>query len=273
MAIIFGIFYLFDIPVSTDEAMNPVYSGLVGIGANFFFIFASLSPVGEFFWRLRNGIKKAPPAALELCWQKADYAFNEVVKSARNKTKSVSKKVRLYYSSESGVNAFALGHRTVVLTDGMLRKNDLDVFKGVIAHEVGHIAHGDSDLNLGINVCNGFISVFMSVISVFVYVIIAVIAMNREKNWVWIAVLLRVFFNVVLVGIFRLWTMIGVACINATSRKKEYAADKFAKDIGYGEELSAFLSSLGGGRPVSKWYSVMYQTHPETGDRIKALAS
>jgi Zn-dependent protease with chaperone function len=54
--------------------------------------------------------------------------------------------------AESGINAFAAGHRlddaAVAVTRGALQSLSRDELQGVIAHEFSHIAHGDMRLNM-----------------------------------------------------------------------------------------------------------------------------
>lgn len=269
-AIVFFIFYILPFRVCDDPTMNKVYLGLIGLGINLFFIIISLTPAGEAMWRLRNGIKKQPPASLNSAWLAANAVFEEVRERAKSVTRNVSDKVTLYYSPTKDINAYALGHRTVIVTAGILRVPS-EYLKGVLAHELGHIAHGDSDLNLGINVSNGILTVFMTFTSVFAYLIVGLIIDSKNGLAQIVALFLRVLFNVIIIGLFRLWTLLGVLCINSSSRKAEYLADGFAKELGYGEQLARFLDVLDRSKVKSSKLSLMFQTHPDTVDRLHAL--
>lgn len=269
-AIVFFLFYILPFKVCDDAAMNKVYLGLIGLGINLLFIIISLTPAGESMWRMRNGIKKQPPASLSAAWRAANGVFEEVRTRAKSLSRGVSDKVTLYYSPTKDINAYALGHRTVIVTAGILHVPS-EYLKGVLAHELGHIAHGDSDLNLGINVSNCILTIFMTFTSVFAYLIVGLIIDARNGYTRTLALFLRVLINVVIVGVFKLWTLLGVLCINCSSRKAEYLADGFAKELGYGEQLARFLDVLDRSKVKSSKLSLMFQTHPDTVDRLHAL--
>ena len=165
--------------------------------------------------------------------------------NARNLTKSVSNKVKLYYSPTDDINAYALGHRTVIITKGLLGANP-EYLKGVFAHELGHIAHGDSDLKLGINVSNSILTVFITILSFFTYMIVMLLACIENEATNFVALVINFLFRIVIIGLFNLWNLVGVLFINWSSRKAEYAADGFANELGYGEQLAMFLNVLDG---------------------------
>ncbi len=270
-AIVFFIFYILPYSITPNETMNRIYLGLIGLGVNFVFILISLTPMGEAFWRLRNGIKRQPAAQeLQQDWSTALEVFEQVKAEARGLSKSVSDKVKLYYSSSEDINAYALGHRTVVITKGILGAHP-EYLKGVLAHEFGHIAHGDSDLKLGINVSNCILTIFLTIITFFTYAIITILQAFDSTFTNIVAVILHFIFSIVIIGLFKLWNLVGVLLINWSSRKAEYAADKFADQIGYGEQLAMFLSAIDGESVKTSAFDIMFQTHPDTRDRLAAL--
>ena len=269
-AFVFLVFYILPIEIVEDKATNSLILGLIGLGVNGVFIMLSLTPMGEAFWRYRNNIKKRPDAVYSDIWQTVNDVFDEVKGRAREYSRSVSRKVKLYYSATKDINAYALGHRTVIITQGMLYSHP-EYLKGVFAHELGHIAHGDSDLKLGINVANSIITTFVTVISAFAYTVAAMLY-NSENDLVHlVGLLISIFLNVIIVGVFRLWSLVGVLCVNVASRKAEYQADGFADEIGYGEQLARFLDALDGNAPRTSRFNLMFQTHPDTADRLEAL--
>lgn len=269
--IIFAIFALIlPFEIYPDATLNKVFLGLIGVGINFVFICLSLTPLGEAFWRISNSIKKKPDAAYLEQWQQANAVFDEVKEQAMHADRHVSGKVRLYYCPTNEINAFALGHRTVVVTRGILDVHP-EYLKGVLAHEFGHIANGDSDLKLGINVSNCILSIFMFLVSVVANGIIAVLyALNSNVTNI-IGLVLNFIFNIIVLGLFRLWSLLGVVLINWSSRRDEYCADSFADKVGYGEQLAQFLYALDGNAPKTNKFSIMFQTHPDTVDRLEKL--
>ncbi len=269
--IVFFIFAILPFQIVEDSTMNFVYMGLIGLAVNLVFILISLTPFGEAIWRLRNRIKKAPEAALESQWIMANEVFEEVKEKANSISRSVSKKVKLYYDDSDDLNAFALGHRTVIVTRGMLSQANPDILKGVLAHELGHIAHGDSDLKLGINVSNSILIIFLTIVNIINNFIIGLFLSTNSSIIHILAMILKFVFGILLIGLFKVWNWIGTLCINWSSRKAEFAADSYAKELGYGEELEIFLRCIDDKVKTNK-FSLMFQTHPDTGDRLSNLA-
>ena len=269
--IVFFIFAILPFQIVEDSTMNFVYMGLIGLAVNLVFILISLTPFGEAIWRLRNRIKKAPEAALESQWIMANEVFEEVKEKANSISRSVSKKVKLYYDDSDDLNAFALGHRTVIVTRGMLSQANPDILKGVLAHELGHIAHGDSDLKLGINVSNSILIIFLTIVNIINNFIIGLFLSTNSSIIHILAMILKFVFGILLIGLFKVWNWIGTLCINWSSRKAEFAADSYAKELGYGEELEIFLRCIDDKVKTNK-FSLMFQTHPDTCDRLSNLA-
>lgn len=269
--IIFVLFaFLLPFELHSDTTLNMVFLGLIGVGVNFVFICLSLTPMGEAFWRIGNAIKKQPEAAYAEQWQHVNAVFNEVKQQVMLADKRVSSKVNLYYSSTDEINAFALGHRTIVVTRGIMDIHP-EFLKGVLAHEFGHIANGDSDLKLGINVSNCILSIFMFLVSIIANGIIAICyAINSSVTNI-IGLVFNFIFNILILGVFKLWSLLGVVLINWASRRDEYCADSFADKAGYGEQLAQFLYALDGNAPKTNKFSLMFQTHPDTVDRLENL--
>lgn len=269
--IIFVLFaFLLPFELYPDATLNTVFLGLIGVGVNFVFICLSLTPMGEAFWRIGNAIRKQPDAAYAEQWQQVNAVFDEVKQQVMLTDKRVGSKVRLYYSPADEINAFALGHRTIVVTRGIIDVHP-EYLKGVLAHEFGHIANGDSDLKLGINVSNCILYIFMFLVSVIANGIIAICyAINSSVTNI-IGLIFNFIFNILILGVFRLWSLLGVVLINWASRRDEYCADSFADKAGYGEQLAQFLYALDGNAPKTNKFSLMFQTHPDTVDRLENL--
>lgn len=271
LAIVFFLFgYAFtSLNGGTYDSKTFAINGLIGIAINLAITLISLSPIGEAYVRMKEKVQK-----MELTGDTAGiYAiFDEVYAAAKEKYPKIGDKIKLYYKPSEEVNAYALGHRTVIVTHGLINSMDADMIKGVLAHEFGHIASGDSDLKLGISVSNSILLIFTVIVNFIITFFSIVIGLASKKASGWIAGRLLGSIGVFLVTlVYGIWTKIGMLLVNATSRKDEYAADAFAVDCGYGANLYTALDALDGVKAKSNFFSLLASTHPDTVDRLKAI--
>ena len=243
---------------------NTVKAGFIGIAVNIVVTLIALSPIGEAYVRMKEKVERVdrtPDTA------GVYMIFDEVYAEAKKQSKFVGNKIKLYYKDTDEVNAYALGHRTVIITRGLINNMDADMIKGVLAHEFGHIASGDSDLKLGISVSNGILWLATIAFNLIIVLIAGLVAILSEKAGNWLSVL-----GITIVTlIYTIWVKLGMLLVNATSRKDEYAADAFAVDCGYGNHLYAALDALDGVKTKSSFFSLLASTHPDTVDRLKAI--
>lgn len=256
-----GIFYQ-----GSSETETLVINGLIGMAVNFVIMLIALSPIGEAYVRYKEKAKKIKRTS-DTEWLYA--LFDEVYAKAKQNNPKISDKVKLYFQNISEPNAAAVGHRTVIVTAGLVDSMDEEEIKGVLCHEFGHISSGDSDLSLGIAVSNCILMVFTWICCVIVGIFTALISSQSEKT--------GAIFHLIFVGIltiaYSLWVKLGLLLMNATSRKDEYAADAFAVDCGYGVNLYQALESLDGSKMKSSFLSLLASTHPDTVDRLAAIKS
>ncbi len=243
---------------------NTVKAGFIGIAVNIIVTLIALSPIGEAYVRMKEKVERVdrtPDTA------GVYMIFDEVYAEAKKQSKFVGNKIKLYYKDTDEVNAYALGHRTVIITRGLINNMDADMIRGVLAHEFGHIASGDSDLKLGISVSNGILWLATIAFNLIIVLIAGLVAILSEKAGNWLSVL-----GITIVTlIYTIWVKLGMLLVNATSRKDEYAADAFAVDCGYGNHLYAALDALDGVKTKSSFFSLLASTHPDTVDRLKAI--
>lgn len=243
---------------------NTVKAGFIGIAVNIVVTLIALSPIGEAYVRMKEKVERVdrtPDTA------GVYMIFDEVYAEAKKQSKFVGNKIKLYYKDTDEVNAYALGHRTVIITRGLINNMDADMIRGVLAHEFGHIASGDSDLKLGISVSNGILWLATIAFNLIIVLIAGLVAILSEKAGNWLSVL-----GITIVTlIYTIWVKLGMLLVNATSRKDEYAADAFAVDCGYGNHLYAALDTLDGVKTKSSFFSLLASTHPDTVDRLKAI--
>lgn len=249
---------------------------LYAIGLYLIIWFIFLTPIGEIFFRITNRFKRI---------KRDDYnkeiyeVFDEVYDKAKAKSKLLSKKVKLYYyEDDNGPNAIALGRRTIAIS------TDLDCYlskeetKGVLAHELGHLASGDSLMNMALLASNivlllvvTFIKyLFLLAIYLITFIIYCFLKVRPEDRAYAIAGL----FSTLVSLIYTLWILFGKLLMLATSRMAEYKADNYAKKIGYGSELSSALVSIDPSFEFnSSMLELVTQSHPDTNKRLEKLAA
>lgn len=197
------------------------------------FIIMAVSPVGEAILRMLYGGK-------ELTQREADYLmplFNSVYESVLKTHPEMNKSVKLYIENTMTVNAFALGGRTITITRGAMETLTEDEIKGILAHEFGHLTHGDTILPLVFIVGNVMFLVFMLVVKLVQWVV-AVVTASHDILFV------GRFINILATALITLCMFIIQALFLVNQRQNEYFADKFAYEIGYGEDLKDALYDL-----------------------------
>lgn len=264
------VFFIFAAPglMAEAEVGHWVGMGFIGVAVSMFFTFVSLSPLGEAYVRFKERVKQLPRNE-QTAW--IYEMFDEVHAAARGVNAKISEKVKLYYKETEEINAYAVGHRTVIVTHGILRFSPEQI-KGVLAHEFGHISGGDSDLDLGINVSNTILMLFTvavsAVVSLFAWILsMAFESLSAKAACVAVGGVIISALSIV----YYLWIKIGKLMINAASRNDEYAADAFSVKCGYGEGLYSALSVLDPSKMRSSFFSLLSSTHPDTVSRLEKI--
>lgn len=264
LVVVFFVFATFSSFGVNNSEENAVKAGFIGIAVNVVVTLIALSPIGEAYVRMKEKVERVdriPDTA-------GIYAiFDEVYAEAKKQSKFVGDKIKLYYKDTDETNAYALGHRTVIVTRGLINNMDADRIRGVLAHEFGHIASGDSDLKLGISVSNGILWLATIAFNLIIVLFAGLVSILTERGGRWLSVI----SITVVTAIYTIWVKLGMLLVNATSRKDEYAADAFAVDCGYGNHLYAALDTLDGVKTKSSFFSLLASTHPDTVDRLAAI--
>lgn len=235
----------------------------------------ALSPIGEWILRTQNGCWKIDEVEVV---NRIEPLFNEVYKKARKECPNLSKDIRLFMMADNSANAFATGRNTICITRGLLELSDEQI-KGILAHEFGHLANMDTDLILLVSVGNLFVTaicVFFQLCVGFFYLmmwIVIAVGVSREDSLAVSAVNAFMHFltMVVIAAIMKIWTWIGTVLCMKTSRSREFEADKFAWQIGYGKGLYIALDKMVDDYPPG-FFKNLKQSHPQGSDRLKKLA-
>ncbi|WP_315069322.1 zinc metalloprotease HtpX [uncultured Clostridium sp.] len=239
-------------------------SGIIyGLGAYILSLIIALSPVGEFILRVQTGCTRIKRKEYI---ERLEPLFNEVLAKAKKVNLSIPGDVKLFMNGDSEPNAFATGRKTICLTKGFLNYSDEQI-KATFAHELGHLAHKDTDLILMVTIGNFIVTAIFIFYRILVMVIgffIAIVSKNFAP------LLINLFIDIILVALMWIWTKIGTILVMHSSRQNEYQADEFAYKCGYGDSLASVLDTLQGSGTRGLWANLA-STHPSSDDRIARL--
>jgi heat shock protein HtpX len=196
-----------------------------------------------------------------------------------------SPEVGIYESNEP--NAFATGptrkNSLVALSSGLLNRMEQNEIKGVLAHEISHIANGDMvTMTLLQGIINAFVMFLARVIA------FALASSGKEKNNNF-----SYFTYSILVFVFQtVFTVLGFIGIAAFSRIREYRADEGGarlagknnmidalkalrvlqevKDAPREQQAACAINSLKISNFSKKGFS-LFATHPPLEERIERL--
>ena len=226
----------------------------------------ALCPIGEYILRFILGARcPATQKEVELLLP----LFDEVYQSVQEEKPSINSGIQIFITNEMAVNACAFGRKSIAITQGALEVMNEDEIKGVLAHEFGHIAHGDTKALLLQNIGNGLFSIIIAIIRLGFRLIKGLV---RSSDWIvlrMVAVMLEFTFNVLIFIIL----FIGDLILSLNSRKSEYLADGFAYRIGFGINLINALyllkqMDMGGKMSIKER---LLSSHPYLSDRIARL--
>jgi len=234
-----------------------------------FYIFSALNPAGE---EIIKFIYNARRIVTEKDREYLYPIFDSVYNSVLHKKWWTSKRVELHIDRSMSVNAYALGANSIVITRGAINTLSEEQLKGVIAHEFGHLHRGDTMLPL-ILIGGNFIFVLAYVIT---KIMKAILRTSNElinadveihhnyygKFIIWLFCLTITPLVILIQGLFAL-----------VKRENEYKADKFAFDVGYGENLISALYTLDK-IDISSRINILQRlkmSHPYIDVRIKNL--
>jgi heat shock protein HtpX len=132
--------------------------------------------------------------------------------------------------------------------------------KATLAHEIGHIAHKDTDLILIVSIGNFIVT--------FIFIATRLFAQAMASFGGGDLNLPARFVDALLAALMWAWTKIGILLVMNSSR--EFKADKFAFKLGYGNALCELLDSFTG-TPTKGLFVNLMNSHPDKNDRIAAL--
>lgn len=231
----------------------------------------ALSPVGEVIVRLMEG---ARPIQTQ---DDKDYLlpiFEEVYEESKKLTPSINQDIQLYITDSMAVNAFAVGRKTVAVTRGAVYAFSADELKGILGHELGHMANGDTKALLMSLVGNGFFSLIIFVLRIAMNIIQTISNALSGKNIVIVVIAFVTFIARLFVDVATfLFMFVGDVILALNSRYSEYLADEYSYLIGFGEDLKSALyviSKISMPRKATLTERLK-ASHPYTTARIERL--
>jgi len=244
---------------------DVVISFLITATAYFASISTALSIIGDYILRFINGARK-----LETKREK-EYLiplFTDVYEEAKIKYPNLEKDIEICIVDAMYINAFATGRRTVAVTKGAVESLSEEELKGFIAHELGHIANGDTKAILLTTIGNGIFSIFIILLQKIIN-ILDTLFHGIGILWILITIVKLIFY--IILFYFGYYVQIVLAL---NSRKNEYEADKFAYEVGYGNNLVEALYLLQGmsiSSEKSTLVNKLRASHPHIATRIGRL--
>lgn len=203
--------------------------------------------------------------------------FNTALETAKEYCPNLPE-IKPYIIDSVSINAVAVGSHTVAVTKGALDVFSDEELQGIILHEIAHIHNGDTKAVILNKVGNGFFSVYIILVNLFFRVLDLLFRDLDDPDTKHTSGVLRALFEFIRIIInlsVYLILLVGTLVLSGNSRKRELEADKFAFELGYGEELKTALYlmqklSLSGNTSLIE---KMKEGHPRVSKRIAILES
>lgn len=221
-----GLIFFVMVSCFVSSALHGLLGSLI---LTLLFILASHTRFVESLLLWSSGLR---PASIEES-SRVDALFRELAVKAH-----LPHPPRLFIADSSFPNAYAIGKQTVGLTKGLLEKTTNEELYGVLAHEFGHLKHGDSFrysitriLNIG-----GILSA---------WVILHIVKFQSYHLLPSSMGFLDVTFSGSVAVIYLLTTLIRWyfgAGFRVVGPKEEYRADSFVAEVGGGDGFISFLN-------------------------------
>lgn len=232
-----------------------------------FTVLLSLSPVGEWFLAIIAGAREIKRKDIKI---RLIPLLEVVFEEAKIKVPSMVSSIHLKIIHDQSPNAFAMGRRTVCVTDGLLNLSDEEIM-AVFAHELGHLAYHHSSIQLLIGGGNLFISGCLLLIKLICWMITAIFTLFAiGTRRIGRGLLITTIGSLSSISIW-LWTRFCMLFLMWSMRQNEYVADEFAYKLGYGNILASVLDRQMCSASENGLLKALYSTHPHSDDRIARL--
>lgn len=184
--------------------------------------------------------------------------------------------LKLYLVPGDDMNATAYGFNCVSVTRGTFDNTDPITLNAVLGHEISHILHWDAEFNRAVFCSVTLLVAALSVVSFAAVVCIFLIFLVLSCFRSWLGVMALRGTTKAVGGIFSLLqrgvVMIYRSLLSLASRHAEYRSDKYSGMLGYGVQLSHFLTIA---EPANQRQltitEAVYRSHPPNSKRIARL--
>lgn len=231
-------------------------------------VLISLSPIGEWTLAAFAGAREIKRKDIKI---RLIPLIEIVFEQAKEKTPSMVSSIRLKIIHDQSPNAFAIGRRTICVTDGLLNLEDEEIM-AVFAHEVGHLAYGHSAIQLLIGGGNVFISGCLLILKAICWTITAICGLvtgiSTRSFYAGVFATLAASISSALIW---LWTKFCMLFLMWSMRQNEFVADEYAYSLGYGTKLASVLDRHMCSAPDNGLLKALYSTHPHSDDRVARL--
>lgn len=194
--------------------------------------------------------------------------FEEVYNTIKEKENYKNNHIKLYIDKSMTVNAYAIGTGTISITRGVIDTLTDNQIKGLLAHEFGHIIHGDTLIPLILIVGNLFLLLAFLTIKMLELMAIFVEEIMGDNSKLFSSVIK----GILNIGLFLIVQIIQILIL-INRRKNEYKADDFSFEAGYRDDLLEtlyILKKIDLGGKMSLLERIK-SSHPNIDDRISRL--
>lgn len=164
---------------------------------------------------------------------------------------------------DDDINACAVGKKYVIFNSGLLKLDNDDVFKAILAHEMGHLYHKDtliSSTNYYVQLPTQYVlNMFRSIR----------ISSGFDTGTAITLCMKLYFLPALLIG--KIVNFICNTVQKMLSKQQEFAADTYAVKLGYSFGLSIFLECSKGTHMKPNRLMQLFESHPEPELRIKNI--
>ncbi len=230
-------------------------------------VLVSISPIGEWMLATFAGAREIKRKDIKI---KIIPLMEIVFEEAKQLTPSMVNSIRLKIIHEPLPNAYAIGRRTICVTDGLLNLSDEEIM-AVLAHEVGHLAYHHSAIQLLIGGGNVFISGALLIIKVACWIVASLFAVVGISTRSFIGAFFITFLGGISTILIWLWTKFCMVFLMWSMRQNEFIADEYAYKLGHGATLASVLDQQMCSTSNNGLLKALYATHPDNDERVARL--